>query len=207
MPAAYWLEGVPAAESDGHPFHRQIVGGAPWEAIPHDGGSLFLPRRTEQRRWKVSDFDLTRMRPAMPLFEGAHYIPAVELPTQADLARRHRNSLDKDLELFNGRVLTIECALVAPECIGFGGSEPQGYATEYGRKAWDFWQKCEDNDKNYDIMDPDALEVVYLAISSRYRVTRDLLTDLRWISSEDISPILEVAFGADPKSLSAGSDT
>lgn len=210
MLCAYVIEGVKAAACRNDPRLASIIDAGPWQYVDHEGGTMVQPRDEQGRPHNKQLWDWEKKRPARGpdgIIEGMFYVPPVELPDQAELAKANGNSLDSDLIISKGRIITIECALVAPEYVGFGGSSPGEYATEYGRVAWAFYEKCNANDGNYELNDPLALEVVYQAVASRYRVTRDLLTDLRWISSDDIAPILEVAFGADPKSLGAESAT
>lgn len=201
----YWLPKTKPQDGRESPFAAAFAYAGPWQFVGYEGGALAQFKTEDGKARPLEQYDFDNMRDAVGM-DGVKYVPLKELPAQADLAKPIRGHYDCDVEL--ARVhLTICPGFAGPRVIDFSQRQCSEYADEYGALAEELYERWLDEDKTGEsitIVDPMVLRVIHLAIAQRYRVTPDLLTDLRWITDVDVEPILEVVFGLRPKAAGVG---
>ena len=189
---AYWAPAVGPAEAKEHPLFQPIQHAGPWEYFNHpEGGTLAV--------WKGTSHALASFGAPREVVDGIFYLPPAEMPKLYDLVRPEGRT-GTDLTLACGLVITIPAATLEHRQLRIG-RRPDHYGdplTEYGRLAFQVLAFCKAHDGIPEI-DPQALRLIELAISQRYRLTAELLDDLQIITPEDIDPILGVVWCGDPK--------
>lgn len=128
---------------------------------------------------------------------GLHYLPPERLPTPGDLWRES-GPAGIDLQLASGVCLTIPLAVHAPQVVDLFSGALAGPATEFGAEAFALFDRLA-GEETVGLTDPQVLRVVSLALMARYRLTPELLSDLRWVTTADLDPILAAVMGAHPK--------
>ena len=182
---------------------RAMHHAGPWASCAHKGGSLVFWRVDGQN---VRPPNLSEYAEPRAIDEsGALYYSPRELPSQEDLAKGSANSMDASVTLSNGMLVTVACALAAPRHIDFALNTVGNYSDDFGIQATQLYEKMASDDA-VTITDPLVLNVMFLGLAQRYRLTKELLNDLQWVCTDDVDPIVSaVMYGnSDPKSESAG---
>jgi len=138
--------------------------------------------------------------------KGLIYFKPAILPTQKDLAKSTPLPCI-DYMTHKGFNLSIPLAVDSPRSVSFTGKEFGDWVDDFPRFAANLEARIHDSIKDDDVpmiltSDPLAIELVCLAIEQTYSVTSELLTDLGWITSRDIEPIIEIVLGGSPLVLS-----
>jgi hypothetical protein len=206
VPVAYFAPGVRAAPAAEIPAFRRLLPAGPWAvtAAEHPAGqggrgSLAWQLAPGETPAVVPDVRAWAWR-ACP--DGLWYGSGGGLPSQASLAREAAPP-GVDLVLGGGTTLTIPLAVAAPRLIDFGAGGIGEPATELGRLAYRIYDRLT-AEQGIGLADPDLHRLVLLAVQASYRVTEELLTDLGWISTVDLDPIVCAIFGTHPKASAGG---
>ncbi len=202
---AYFSPGTrcsgPASEM---PEFARVLAAGPWSACRsmQDGkpGALIWSQGFNQ---PIPNFAPERWRPCS---DGLLYLRPDPIPDQMSLARARRaNSFD--LTTSRGITLSIPLAASAPRLVSFSAGTLGDPADDFGGAAFAVFDRLaemrKDPAKVVTGTDPEVLRLVLLALQQTYRVTAELLDDLRWISSADIEPIILAIMGQSPKALEA----
>lgn len=208
---AYHLPKVRPEDAIEHPSAARLLHAGPWLAVPHEHGGTFLywadfPEKGDRASHLPESYG-----PPRQTADGLMYYPPKVLPDIWDLASSERAGADVPLAC--GKTVTVPLALTEHRQFILG--EPGGVyglpVTEYGRLAAELLDVCAEPKPGSDAGgiahdDPRLHRVLELAIGQRYRVTRELLNDLRVITPEDIDPLLGAIWTGDPKALTPARD-
>ena len=129
--------------------------------------------------------------------DGRHYLPPDRLPSPGELWRESGPS-GIEVQLASGLWLTIPLAVYAPQVVDLFTGQITGPATAFGVEAFALFDRLA-ADPSIPLTDPQVLRVVALALMARYRLTPELMADLRWVTTADIDPILAAVMGSHPK--------
>lgn len=192
MGFAYWSDAVrdAMAAKDSPTFARLACAG-PWQFTDwrHEGVRGVLAQ------WKGAEAGVEQYGAPRKCADGLLYFPSKRPLTQPELAKR---GVPKGIDVLTSRgvTLTIPLAVAAPRMLAFDGPDVVGdLASEYGALAAKVF---DDMVAKRPIADADIVRLIALAIGESYRVTPEALSDLRWITTSDIDPILSAMMGADP---------
>ncbi len=180
-----------------HPVFSRLMGCGKWNWTKweHAGKSGILAH--------LDQTPLTVGMPEKTCPDGLVYFGYIKQPAQDDLARDNvPNSFA--VELSCGRTIDIPLAIAAPKCLSFDGSGDDGHATEFGREAFRIWDNIELKKFPNDM---ECRKLIYLAINQTYKVTQELLTQLKWVADVDVVPIMLAISGRDPKSDAVAGNT
>ncbi len=180
-----------------HPSFTRILSAGKWmyTKYTHAGKNGVLAHL-------ASEPQLDRM-PSKVCSDGLVYFGYVKEPTQDELARENvPNSFP--VTLSGGRVIDIPLAVAAPMALSFDGSTQDEHASEFGREAFRIWEGIEQKKPP---TDNECRHLIYLAINQNYKVTAELLTQLRWVTDVDVVPILLAISGRDPKHAAVAGNT
>ncbi len=134
--------------------------------------------------------------------DGLAYLPARAMPSQEALAKA--NGLPgMDYATSRGVTLTVPYAACSAREISFattGFGEP---SDEFAKLSAIVWEARE----SITLSDPRLICLVMLAVAQNYRVTAELLDDLRWLTSRDVEPVFLCMMGIDPKAIAAAGTT
>jgi hypothetical protein len=103
-----------------------------------------------------------------------------------------------DLQLSSGIYLTIPLAVYSPQVVDLFSGQITGAATPFGVEAFALFDRMA-AEPSIPLTDKQVLRVIALALMARYRLTPELLQDLRWVTTADIDPILSAILGTHPK--------
>lgn len=202
MPFAYWSDAVkdPAVARDHSAFARLALAG-PWQFRDwnHEGKPGVLAE------WHGHTGGMAAYGEPRTSGDGLVYFPSREPLRQEDLAKRSAPA-GIDYATTTGHVLTIPLAAAAPRFLGFGDEEPLGEpANEFAVLALRVFDRLAT--KPIGFADPDLRRLVLLAVGQCYRVTAEVLSELRWITTADVEPVLLAIMGADPKASADAGDS
>ncbi len=182
------------AARDSGVFSR-IQDAGPWmySDCYHDGRKGI----TAQWQDKAGPVELEKFGAPRVCGDGLVYFPSKEPISQDDLCKR---SCPPGIDYLTTRNvnITVPLASAAPRFVTFGAPGIGTPANEFAQLAYQVFDALSEN---ITITDPRVIRLIGLAVRQAYRVTDELLDDLRWITSADIDPILCCIMGSDPKAL------
>ncbi len=193
MGFAYWsAEAGTAMLARESPRFARIMAAGPWQFrdYDHDGKHGVIAQ------WK----GVTEESYGTPRLcsDGLWYFPAGAALTIASLAKDNVPT-GIDVDLSTGVTLTIPLALAAPRLLTFGDDDGLGApASEFATLADQVFERLRKKEP-VTLRDKDVRRLVVLAVQQSYRVTDEVLTELRWITTLDVDPILCAIMGSDPK--------
>lgn len=179
------------------PQFARVLGAGPWALT-----DTVLPDGTVGAMIWWSDCD--RPDPADLTWrtcpDGLRYGSPAVLPDISDLAKINAPP-GIDVVLVNGMQVTIPVAMLEPRKIDFSTGKATEPATDFGRRAFAIQHRLAELPKDTGIptTDPEVLHVIGLAFMQEYRLPPELLSDLGWITTVDVDPVLCAIMGADPK--------
>ncbi len=128
-------------------------------------------------------------------FDGLVYFPGDKL-SQTEIGKtNYIEGAEYTTSL--GITLTIPFAARAAVEVSFSSLSLGSASDDFAKIAEDIWadrQTIKLNDKR-------LLRLIYLALAQNYRITQEMLDDLRWLTSKDIDPVYCCIMGLDPKVL------
>ncbi len=132
--------------------------------------------------------------------DGLRYGKPKNLPDLSEIAKRTIQP-GIDVTLVNGMQVTVPVAMLEPRKIDFGSGQAGEPATEFGRRAFAVQARlaATEKGKGLPITDPDVLHLIGMAMMQTYRLPPELLSDLGWVTTVDVDPILCAIMGSDPK--------
>lgn len=172
-----------------------------------DGGIWFGPRRL----WAGHPIDRSSLRDPVRTADGLWYYAPQEMPAAGQLRRSDDDTDLVPVELASGQTILIRPAYAAPRSLSFGVGDQAvleigDFTGGYGQAAHELWQIACMLDEDQDMTAIERVEltlknerlthqVILSAVQSTYLVTEELLSQLGWITSADIQPILFAAWG------------
>ncbi len=192
---AYWTDSITdAAQGPTCKAFERIKIAGPWQFF----GALNEGVKGVAAIWKDNTdgaCPLASLGKFRKCFDGLVYFPGTT-PKQIDIGKRdYIEGIEYTTSL--GVTLTIPLAAHAAVEVSFSSLDLGGPSDEFAKMAEEIWA----NKENILIRDPRLLRLVFLAIAQNYRITQELLDDLRWLTSKDIDPIYCCIMGLDPKTL------
>ncbi len=192
---AYWTDAITDASlGPACPAFERIRIAGPWQyfSCSHAGKSGVAATWADN---KDGACPLSVFGEGRKSFDGLYYFPGTT-PKQIDIGKRdYIDGIEYTTSL--GVTLTIPLAAHAAVEVSFSSLELGGPSDEFAKMAEDIWA----NRDNIQIRDQRLLRLIFLAIAQNYRITQELLDDLRWLTSKDIDPIYCCIMGLDPKTL------
>lgn len=142
------------------------------------------------------------------LENGLIYFKPDPMPTQADLGKRSPYP-SIPVTTHKGQQLSIPLAVGAPRMVSFTGHEMMEFADDFpvlAGKMESYVENLKDDEEDIALTDQMLVNLVCKAIQQNYKVTPELLEDLRWITTGDIIPIYRAVMGCDPLAFGGEND-
>jgi hypothetical protein len=191
---AYFLPGVGSAPAFQIPAMAPIMDAGPWAVADYEHPEF---GRGALAYWTGCAAPEHRPGDWRKLADGRHYLPPVTLPSPGQLWR-DSGPAGIDLQLSSGIYLTIPLAVYSPQVVDLFTGQITGAATTFGVEAFALFDRMA-AEPTIPLTDKQVLRVIALALMARYRLTPELLQDLRWVTTADIDPILSAILGTHPK--------
>ncbi len=188
---AYIIEGVSPMSAEKDPKMARLLSTGPWQYQPHQLGCMAT--------WKSPSgpVPLNTFLPGRKTFDGLVYHGPKQLPQAETLMRQvamgrmdlHTVTTSQD----RGETIQIMPVYASPRQI-LEDNKLGGYSSAYGRAVRGLLEKLHaDPTLKFSMVSDEALECCRLAIMHTYRVTKELLQDLGWLSEESWFQIWEAA--------------
>ncbi len=192
---AYWTDKLTDPQlAPGSSVFKRIAPGGPWSYVAHSWNGA----KGVAAVWIDANgaCTLDQYLPPKPCYDGLMYF-ANPLP-QEQMAIGRRDYIP-GIEYLTSRGinLTIPLAAGAASEVLFSSLTLGDPADEFAALANSIWERKD----SVMVRDPELIRLIYLAIAQNYRVTQEMLDDLKWITSKDIDPIYCCVMGLDPKAL------
>ena len=191
---AYFLPGQRSAPAFQIPALAPIMDAGPWSVADWEHPELGHGVIAYWTGCAKPDHRPGQWR-ALP--DGRHYLAPAVLPSPGQLWR-DSGPAGIDLQLSSGLYLTIPLATHSPQVVDLFSGQITGPATAFGSEAFALFDRIA-AEPGISLTDPQVLRVIALALMARYRLTPELLSDLRWITTADIDPVLSAILGTHPK--------
>lgn len=131
--------------------------------------------------------------------DGLWYYSPEEMPTKKQLAKNHEFPMYQ-YETNTGHTLSIPLAAGTPRIVDFLSMGFGDFSGEFAKKVQALEMDMMDDDADEILIDdPRIIELILCAIEQTYRVTPELLHELQWINSADISNIFDIIRGVHSK--------